>query len=729
MKSFEESIRISPRILIPKVHLFITLLFSITSLQLLSQDDLDTSMAAIYAMSLEELLDTKVTIATKSDQKLSETPAIVSVITADDIRKMGLKSFEDILSLIPGFEFTQPQAGTKPFAIRGISSYNTGARMLVMIDGTPYNGVMYGSALFFGDNIDVDNIQRIEVIRGPGSALYGRNAFSAVVNIITKSANTNEGGNFGISYGSYNSYNIHGSYGISKEKYKAYFSAKKYYTDGTNEKIINGMGGEGPWNIYHDNLFLHSNIEIGTLSISGTYSGIIDGTSPGFLSSNSYCDQKIGLYKIEYSKPISKKINTKVKFYGRNEHRIQFIESAKPGLTMEIAPGITIGMLYPEGNYAIPVYNTYVYGSELEFEYNIAHNNNLLIGLQGDFHGVKNATIKANYDFNNYYPGGTLNLPLTYLENDTVIRYYTKDNMPSFKGSEGWILDGGHDYSNFAVLIQDVYYPHKNVGLTIGGRYDIDSEIGNVFNPRLGVVVGFLKKFNIKLLYGQAYRVPTCSEQYKLVGFDIGNKDLKHELIRTSEVSISVKERKYFAQAVFFYNYAKNLIVRNVDDKKYYNIGSNNSYGIGLEQKFYINQMISTFANYSYIISENVEKINGVSRTFDAPNMSENKFHVGVNYEIINKLNFNTYVRYQGPIVKFEKRNSITGEYEPVSQQTVGDVFLLNSTLQYTVLKTLNISLSAYNILNHEYYYQDTDNAVQPKQNGINFMVRINYSF
>ncbi|MFC2138631.1 TonB-dependent receptor plug domain-containing protein [Bacteroidota bacterium] len=687
-------------------------------------------MAALFDMSIEELINTEVSIATKSSQRIFESPANVSVISAEVIYKMGFRELEEVLQSIPGFEFTQTRYSSKPFGVRGVSDIRQGGRLLILIDGIPYNGVMYGSSVYYGRTFNIDAIEKIEVIRGPGSALYGRNAFSGVVNIITKKATKDKQLSVGTSYGSYNTSDGNIELGVLKNDFNCFINAKYYSTDGTDSEFNNGQGGESVWNLTHDNLYINSNIKYKGLQFNGSFTNRINGSSAGMFLTHGNNDIKVGTYALSYFKELNSKLNFKLKVYSRNENRVQNIELYKPN-TIDIHPvyGVPIMALAPEGVYAQPIFDAYTYGAELETKIKILNNNDLLFGIQADVHGIKNATVKATYDL-------ATDFPLTYFDADSVLRYYTKENMPLYE--PGWIIDGGHNYKNFAIYLQDVIQIRSNIGITIGGRFDIDSESGFILNPRLGIVWEPYKSLFAKLLYGEAYRAPTANEQYKIVGLEKGNKDLEYEEIKTTELSVSKQINKYFGQIAVFYNKLDNLILQqNIvyngdsvgNDKSYFNNGKNTSYGFEVENKLFISNSFYTFLNYSFSKSEDVINYLGRDTTIDHQNISPNKYNFGFNTNINKYLDFTVHLRYHGQISKFI--NTIpyySGQY--VSKDPVGKYYMLNSSIRIKdIFKGFNIAVYGYNLLNQVYYYQDDINEHQPKQPGIHFLIKLNYHF
>jgi len=155
---------------------------------------------SLVEASLEELTKVRVTsIATGNPKSTREAPAITSVITARDIQAMGASTFEEALLAIPGLHVsnTGPSYFSK-YLIRGGFSSVFNPEVLVMVNGIPID-TLFGIV----GVIPIKMISKIEVIRGPGSALYGADAFSGVINVITKSASDIQGTEMGGNTGSF----------------------------------------------------------------------------------------------------------------------------------------------------------------------------------------------------------------------------------------------------------------------------------------------------------------------------------------------------------------------------------------------------------------------------------------------------------------------------------------------------------------------------------------------
>ncbi len=153
----------------------------------LASDEGETSGPGDFAdMDLEALLASPVVeSASRRAESLDDAPVSVSLITAEDIQASGAQNLAELLRLVPGVYVRQNQANHFELGIRGISSLQNN-RVLVLIDGRQVTERLSGSHIWGGLSVDPGDIERIEVIRGPGSTFYGANAMSGVVNIITK---------------------------------------------------------------------------------------------------------------------------------------------------------------------------------------------------------------------------------------------------------------------------------------------------------------------------------------------------------------------------------------------------------------------------------------------------------------------------------------------------------------------------------------------------------------
>jgi iron complex outermembrane recepter protein len=143
--------------------------------------------------SLEQLMNIEVTSVSKKEQPLSKTPAAAFVITAEDIRRSGLSSLPEVLRLAPGVQVARSESGTWAVSIRGFND-DFSNKLLVLIDGRSVYNDVYGGTMWQMEMVPLEEIERIEVIRGPVAAMWGGNAINGVINVITRPASETQGG-------------------------------------------------------------------------------------------------------------------------------------------------------------------------------------------------------------------------------------------------------------------------------------------------------------------------------------------------------------------------------------------------------------------------------------------------------------------------------------------------------------------------------------------------------
>jgi outer membrane cobalamin receptor len=181
----------------------------------------DAEIEALFELSLEELLQLKVSVASSREETISETPAIVSRYEASDLSLMGLRTLKDFLSFVPGVLVDDSVVGHSHIVMRGISEvFNQ--KVLFLLDDVPYWMPSHSQVPLLG--IPLESIDHIEIIRGPGAVIYGSNATSGVVKIITRkrqaSAITFTAGNNEVKNAGgyiYQDFNAQGSINIAAE--------------------------------------------------------------------------------------------------------------------------------------------------------------------------------------------------------------------------------------------------------------------------------------------------------------------------------------------------------------------------------------------------------------------------------------------------------------------------------------------------------------------------------
>jgi len=199
--------------------------------------------------SLEDLMNVKVTSVSKKEQKLSKTGAAIFVITQEDIRRSGALHIPELLRMVPGVDVARLDSNKWLVSIRGFNSRFSN-KVLVLIDGRSVYSPSFSGVFWEQEDVPLEDIDRIEVIRGPGGTVWGANAVNGVINIITKSAKETQGGLITAGAGSAESAQGMAQYG-GKIGEKGSYRAFGRYFDINNADSPNGGPAADGWSLAH----------------------------------------------------------------------------------------------------------------------------------------------------------------------------------------------------------------------------------------------------------------------------------------------------------------------------------------------------------------------------------------------------------------------------------------------------------------------------------------------
>lgn len=155
----------------------------------------------VAGLSLEDLLNTDVSTVSRKTQRLSETAAAVFVITGDELHRSGATSIPDALRMVPGVQVARMGNARWAVTARGFNG-RFANKLLVLMDGRSIYSPLFSGVIWEQEDTLLEDIDRIEVIRGPGAAMWGANAVNGVINIITKRARATQGGQATLAAGS-----------------------------------------------------------------------------------------------------------------------------------------------------------------------------------------------------------------------------------------------------------------------------------------------------------------------------------------------------------------------------------------------------------------------------------------------------------------------------------------------------------------------------------------------
>lgn len=492
-------------------------------------------------LSLNELLDITVSSSTKTEIKVSEAPSIVSVITRSEIETYGYRTVGEALSTVPGL-FIVDDFVTSNVAIRGISGGpDSWSRMVkVMIDGHPCTYYDTGGTLLGPELIPMDAVESIEVIRGPGSALYGANAFLGVVNIVTRGAanandDENQPGGFFETRGT-GGISFNKKFQLSGEALGGAYSGGKYPIS----FIVAAMGAR----------FDRSGLPVPPDSPrAGEYSGMKskgDLSRPrSFLVKALWNMNILGQFEALFLK---QHLDAFAEFspesiLSHNNRRVIENQVLAANYTLHLASDLI----------RISAFGRWLTGESRPEQVLDSGGANLHKRERHSDSKQTGAEFGLFYKRNSILVGGEYDL----VDNKGGPVFQVPREMSANKN---WILQDTSDslhIQNGAAYLQILGYPFEildvDLGFIFGLRYDHNTEWGDIFNFRAGAVWSIKDNLSLKLLYGTSF-VPPAATQLNAVPIGSntvkGNPDLESQTADTVELSVDYTYRSLFTIVV-----------------------------------------------------------------------------------------------------------------------------------------------------------------------------------
>jgi iron complex outermembrane receptor protein len=637
---------------------------------------------ALRELSLEELLEVKVvTIATGTAQKITEAAAVTTVITADDIEAMGATDLDEVLETVPGLHISVNSiAYNSIYTIRGIySTYNP--ETLILINGLPINTAQVGNHGFLWAGMSVKAISRIEVIRGPGSALYGADAFSGVINIITKSKADINGTEVGIRAGKFNTQDGWALHGASYGDVDVAVMLEYHETDGHDEIIqadaqtqlddtFGTQASLAPGAVSMSRQNIDARLDLGykNWQFRAGYQGRYNiGTGVGIAEALD----STGRFS-------SERVNADLNYHNTIENWIFDVQLAFLNMNYKpenhqtlFPPGVSFGEeVYTLGYINIPS----VSERHVRFNFSSIYKgfDNHAIRLGTGYHDAD--MYKVTYAVN-YGTDPTTNKPLT-----------TTDVIVDLTDTPYIFLPETNRNSQYA-FIQDTWDIAEKWQLTTGLRYDHYSDFGNTINPRLALVWKTTDDLTTKLLYGRAFRAPSFLDLHNQNNpIALGNPDLSPEKIETIELAFNyyVTENFNLGLNLFSYDLTDSIlfIPNEQGNLQAQNIGTQQGEGFELEAEWKISDKFRLIGNYAL---QNSTDDTG-QRVANAP---KNQAYVRTDWQFIPKWHLNTQINW------VDKRTRALGDTRP----PVDDYTMLNLTVYSKIKDNLSLKASVRNVL------------------------------
>jgi outer membrane receptor protein involved in Fe transport len=484
-------------------------------------------------MSLEELMQVDINSvygASGFKQKITEAPASVTIVTAEDIQRYGYRTLADILRNVVGFYVTYDRnysyLGVQGYGLPG--QYNSS--ITLSIDGHRLNDNIYDGALIGTEfPIDVDLIDRVEVIRGPNSSLYIASAFLGVINIITKRGRDLPTVSAAASLASYGTYQGRVSYGntfknglemlLSASFYDSHGQGQLFFPAFDNPATNNGIAVNADDDESHQ---LFANVSWGGFTLQGvfgsrdkgiptaSFGSVFNVTGTRTIDARGYLD-------LNYVRNLGHGWNLTSRTYYdlyNNDGTYIYDYSASGG------PSRVLNRNFAHGKWA---------GEEAIFSKQLLERQRLSAGAEFRDNFQQD---QGNYDVQPF------------------VQYFSDSRTSTV----------------FSLYAQDEIHLRKNLILNLGLRYDHYSTFGGTTNPRGALIYNPWKKTTFKFLYGQSFRPPNMFELYYDAPGNEANPSLQPQTARTMELVWEQYFSNHFRMTVSgFYDPIHGLISEQVD--------------------------------------------------------------------------------------------------------------------------------------------------------------------
>jgi len=695
----------------------------------------------LYLMSLYELMRLEIRTASNIKENLHDVPATTIVVTGLELEQRGYNNLSELFDDLPGMHMSRPYGDT--YYRNYVRGYRTtgGSPMLLLIDGLKMNDLYYNDDEVSFQAIPLSNIERVEIVYGPTSSVYGANASMGVINVITKTAKMSEGisSNINLSHGFFNYKKIDFSSVFKNKnvqlsisgriedgnlrdfigKDRMYWNMDKLYTDQAlwgdyinNTELLPKSGFSSP--IQNRSLDVRLQLgdesdKFGSIIIGGRYHQLKSGGGTVYpadrLHASSIWDRTVKDFYIQNFNQIHKKVNSQTLLrYFQHEIPNESWDIESFGNSVYDGPDTTITFNNIDYNLnqdslVRNIAFTFWYASlnkiEIRQDFEVSFLDNLSVLFGGSY---------VIRDLHKRYDG--LDAPA--INNPFLLDATESGAYPEIptKGLKKFNRITWRDQSAYSQL---KYTFLKNHILNAGIRLDDNSAYGTKSSFRASYI-GHLNDFSLKLLYGEAYIEPSPRKLYGGWQGSGSDPELKPETSNTLELNVGYTREKLY----MFVDIYRVLM----DDISSHIAGGANNLGhrevLGLDYYIQYNlplrkiKGLRVWTAYSSIIKQEEdileETIDNNGNTVYVKtgtgiigDLSKHAIRFGSTVVLTDKINFTVLARYIG------RRETVsTNPLGSIDPYFVTDV---NIVFQDILVKGLGFNIKVTNLLNTDYYH------------------------
>lgn len=586
-----------------------------------------------------------VDVASKKSEKLNDAPGVITVITSDEIRDFGGLTVFDILQRACNIQPLGSHLFTNNFmSSRGALFNHYDNHILILINGRPYRdgtGAGYNSSFY--NIFPVDRIDRIEIIRGPGSVLYGTDAFDGVVNIITKKPENDFNVKLSAGGGSFGARTFDSTAGYSNENFSAIANVNYFNDKGWDYKAWTAHPSEGirygEMKYDHDNISESFFLKYKNFTLS-VYSSKVDGGNLGI----------IPFWVVSGGGNGQSELKTEWTY-------IDAGYSQKFGEFHELKANLTFNKSY---------FSLHSYGIQTSAEAGQS--------LLGEI--FLNGTLAEKVD---YLIGGTI-------ENSK------RDDLSESEHQK--ITD--YDLKNWSAYFQIDYKPFDSLKLFAGMQHNKPDDSYSVTVPRIGGIYQINKEAGLKLLYSEAFRAPGPMEtNVYYPGVIIGNPDLGPEKVKTIDFQLFYNSDITQSALTFYKSKYSNLVTRVPHQtiiplsSTYINGVTRLTQGLEIESKIKLSDKLYFTASGAYQTEKD-----------DTLLTPDYMIKMGLSYNIAHGLQMGIFDTHYG-----EAGNNTGSVLNPPADAV--DLLDISLTYLPYVVPNLTLSLWVKNALDDDYYFPE----------------------
>jgi outer membrane receptor for ferrienterochelin and colicin len=603
----------------------------------------------------------RIAMATRTDLEIEGAPAIVSVVTRDEIRGMGAATVADVLDQLPGISVNRTVSGEYRLVVRGVQS---DPEVLVLLDGhrinDPYDGV---SLLEF----PAEAVERIEVVRGPAAALFGSGAFAGAVHIFTRKGADPHGS---AGYGLFNTIRASAGGGHQTEGF-AIGGQIQFVTSAGHDRLVEsdvltGVSDEDPAadvsntpaGVDDSRMQVHAQLDGSLKQLAGGELGLAAhylyqkrGAFVGKFDSLDH-GSELSLHLINtdlyYRVPIGKSFSLDARAFF-DTHMVERAFKVIPAADQPYEAG---SILLTDGLKESIAYQVMIMGAEVLSVFQALENNILVSGVVFEYISLPEFTQSRD-------PGS--------VDCDNDVLQVQGFELPcgKFEGAPS-----GKNRIAVGFFAQDQWTDIlAGLDLLAGFRLDYFTDVGLAFTPRVSAVYSPLDGLWIKAQYSRAFRAPTFQELYDDPEFDPlktfrGNSKLESVVVDTLEFGLegrfSHRRIDYRMQAVFFYSMIKDSIESpdtGAGIPQYDNIESLDILGTEVEGIARFGERSRLFVNTSWFRAET--SYTGEQDSSYITDVPQLRFNLGFDLAVLSWLNLHLGVGYGS-----ERRNNVRRQLE-----------------------------------------------------------------